>query len=287
MVNPLYPTEHVLRSAYDVIKGIQMPTMPEIVAKLDKEIKQPEVNLSKITKLIEEDPVISGMVLKTINSPIFSLTREIDSINQAAILMGTEKINNLVISAALKKVFSGTNPTLELIWDDSNSVAFCAGRIAKHLPMYDAEEAYATGLFHHCGALLLSTRINNYHELCIYGKANPSKIIQAEHKQFNSDHCVIGFLLAKKWHLPEIICLTILHHHNENLHNIKDTTLREHIAIIMVAKSIVDKALSGISTTDFKESLAIIDALEQLSLDSDAIIEITNDFNEFASTKGL
>jgi HD-like signal output (HDOD) protein len=34
-----------------------------------------------------------------------------------------------------------------------------------------------------------------------------------EDRKFNADHCVVGYLVARHWHLPEFICDAIRYHH--------------------------------------------------------------------------
>ncbi|WP_269087637.1 HDOD domain-containing protein [Candidatus Reidiella endopervernicosa] len=93
----------------EILKGITIPSPPQIMADLQMEMVMPDPDLSAMADLISKDAGLSGSVLKTVNSPFFGLRREIVSIKQAVTLLGIKTILNLVNAYFLRNEMSGEN----------------------------------------------------------------------------------------------------------------------------------------------------------------------------------
>ncbi len=79
--------------------------------------------------------------LKTINSPLYGMRREISSIQQAVTLLGFRTIANLVTGISLR-LASGDAGKLHLdrFWDSASDVALLASNLSRQLMVSDAEE---------------------------------------------------------------------------------------------------------------------------------------------------
>ncbi|QYZ65382.1 MAG: HDOD domain-containing protein [Gammaproteobacteria bacterium (ex Lamellibrachia satsuma)] len=244
-----------------------------------------DVNIAEIADLISQDAAISGLVLKTINSPAFGMRRKFESIQHASVLLGLENIKNLVIASALKHVFETNQPAVQMIWEDVNAVAQCAVWISSSITSIANDEAYLAGLFHKSGALLMAKRFSDYDEVLRVAKSDPGKWIEEEERRYGTNHAIIGFILAESWKLPEIICLTILHHPRESCSEIEDEKLRSLIATIKVANYILDTILLRESTTASDTLDFFATAIKELALSSDEIEALKDQMTEFIFSK--
>ena len=86
------PSKAELTQAFNFMKGTNIPAIPEAILALQQEIAKQEPDLSKIGEILASDIALSGMALKIINSASFGLSRKIDSISQATMLLGLNKI---------------------------------------------------------------------------------------------------------------------------------------------------------------------------------------------------
>ena len=59
----LYPTKEQLEAAFKVIRMARLPSIPDLVRDIRKEISQPASDLKKIAGLISQDPALPGQVL--------------------------------------------------------------------------------------------------------------------------------------------------------------------------------------------------------------------------------
>ena len=68
-----------------------LPTLPSYVFELNTLLSSSSVDLRRVGKVIRNDPSLSAQVLRLCNSASFSLRRLVLSIEEAAILMGSER----------------------------------------------------------------------------------------------------------------------------------------------------------------------------------------------------
>ncbi len=61
------------------------------------------IDIARLTKIIESDAMLAGYILKMINSPYYNLANKISSVYRAVSLFGTKNIYMLVINYAIKQ----------------------------------------------------------------------------------------------------------------------------------------------------------------------------------------
>ena len=75
--------------------GYFIPPKPGILADIQRVQKSPEASITDLAELIAEDVGLSAVVLKTINSPIYGLVRQITDIKQSVMILGMNFVTNL------------------------------------------------------------------------------------------------------------------------------------------------------------------------------------------------
>lgn len=199
-----------------VLQGISIPPQPQIMVDLQMEQLQRDCSIDNIAKLISQDVGLAGSILKTVNSAFFGLSNKITSINQAVNLLGDKSVVNLVNAQSIRGTLSDDDiVALSRFWDSAMEVAMAAAHIAKQIGFPAADEAYSLGLFHNCGIPLLMQRFDDYPEVikAAYAQSDCG-ITDFENARLNTNHAVVGYYVAKSWHLPLYICQAIHEHHN-------------------------------------------------------------------------
>ena len=84
-----------------VLKGITIPSPPQVVADLQMEMAMPDPDLNEMADMISKDPGLAGGVLKTLNSPFYG-NRDIASISKAVMMLGMNTIANIVNTLYLR-----------------------------------------------------------------------------------------------------------------------------------------------------------------------------------------
>ena len=71
-----------------LLRGVEIPSCPAILTRLQKEIASPNASLSTVGTLISSDVALAGSVLKVANSAAFGLSRKVTTIQQALPVLG-------------------------------------------------------------------------------------------------------------------------------------------------------------------------------------------------------
>lgn len=265
--------EQKLKRAFIAIQGIKIPDMTKEIIELDQEMNSRYPNTQKMTQIITSNTVLAGEVLKIANSPIMRAKTPIISIAQALSSLGTQNLKNMVVSAALKNIWGRDKGMREII-DNAADVAYCAGELANLVQGVTADEAYVCALFHNGGAILLANKNPElYNEIFFQSHSLPLTSIEKEEEAFNTNHAVVGLLMAKKWCLSEPMIHAIYYHHIDKCSRIKDEKIRLLVGLIKVANGIVSEtsmgAYIGTEMTEYYK-----DGIDTLMLDVSQIKEV-------------
>jgi HD-like signal output (HDOD) protein len=193
-----------------------LPTLPAYVMDLNALLSSPTVDLKKVGKVIRTDPSLSAQVLRLCNSALFGLRRRVISIEQAAILLGTERLRTLVLTCSLMQFAGKRVPGAQLIafWQHSFLTGLLSERIARQIDYFEKEQAYLCGLLHDIGQLPLSILV--LEEEAKNRRLPPSGWIDnvpVEREYFGMDHCKVGRWMAVAWNfMPSFIDVFEYHH---------------------------------------------------------------------------
>jgi HD-like signal output (HDOD) protein len=277
------PSEEELRQAFKVIQGVNIPAFPDVIFAIKAELAKEMPDIDSISALVSTDVALSGIAMKTVNSPIFGLKVKVTSIKHAITLLGLERFQSLVFSSALKRVMISDNahPRMLRFWAEASAVGQCASYIADMMMDVDNEEAYMAGLFQACGTLLLSQKFPKYMEDVLPKAATkPFSVIAYENKKYQTNHTLVGYVLARYWQVPEEVCLAIYHHHTQPLDKIQLQNVRVFSAILSVAISIVEWVCYGLKSETTERMEYQQQALNDLLITEQTLEEIQQDVTD-------
>ncbi len=85
----------------ELIEQIEhIPTLPESIGAIERIYADEESSVADMAKAIESDPAMAANILKLANSPLYGLSREITTIQQAVSLLGKDTVRNFAIHLA-------------------------------------------------------------------------------------------------------------------------------------------------------------------------------------------
>ncbi len=268
-----------------ILHGIHVPPQPQILVDLQMEQIMPEPDIKRIANLIAKDVGLSGTMLKFVNSPFYGLANKISSIEQAVSLLGINTVINILNGLAIKGEMSD-EAIIELttFWDTANDIAMVCAAIAKKVGYRTPDEAYTLGLFHNAGIPLMLSRFENY--IALMEKAysgNYERVIDIENEKFNTNHCVVGYYVAKSWNLPLHICQVIAEHHNtQQIFAVKDGRNQQQktlLAVLKLAEHICGNyKVLGLQDNDPEWESSKGDILEYLGLTNYDIEDLKENF---------
>lgn len=204
------------QSAERIVRSVGIPPMPAVLQELQIECGRDIPDFNRIEALVTRDVGLAAALLKTINSPLFGLSRKATSIKQALQFIGLRRLTPLVRSLLLRSAFQGCDQiSMERFWDFSGQMALATAFFARRLPGVDADEAHSFGLFRDCGIPVMMLRFPDYKRTLGSANADPLRVFtEVEQCTHGTDHATVGFLLAKGWGLPLSLCQAIRWHHD-------------------------------------------------------------------------
>ncbi len=268
-----------IKRAEEVVNSIGIPSQPGIVLAIHKEINDPCPDFKKITDLIGHDVSIAAKILKIANSPFFG-SRQVSSLEHALSLLGIGNFNNLIITSALRDVLKGCGPSDEVFWNHSMLVARITAYIAKKTGVLPEEEAYLLGLFHDCAIPLLLKKFPDYVQVFDSAIDYRPESIYNEEKLVKTNHSIVGYIVAKSWRLPEVMCEAIQFHHADSAVRQGDPSVSKARAALLLSEYICHcytAEISGIPENDDEWLNHYGDVICELDIDVDDIKDFKED----------
>lgn len=183
----------------DLIKDdLVIPTLPKIAMGVKRAIEQ-DLPVRKIEMLIQADPALASLLVKTANSALYRTRNSASTIEQSIIRLGLNVVKQLVTGYSLKNLFTTNNKSIKTrmkdLWIHSAEVAAVCFVLARHLRGFDAEHALLLGLLHNVGVL----PILGYAERCPDVIENDDKLDAT----INNLKAEIGSIILTKWQFSE------------------------------------------------------------------------------------
>jgi HD-like signal output (HDOD) protein len=234
----------------DILRGIRIPSPPQIIADLQMEMAMPDPDLNEMADMISKDPGLAGGVLKTLNSPFYG-HNDIASLSTGVMLLGMNTIANIINTLYLQDSVEKnadlpeeTYKAMIRFWDSASDVAKACCIVAKKLDFKNPDMAYMLGLFHDAGIPLLMQRFPDYLDVMKESYLlKESRIVDVENQHYKTNHAVISFYAARSWKLPEVLCRVIAEHHNMiEIFSDKDNTdpnEKYYLAILKLGEHLV------------------------------------------------
>ncbi len=206
-----------------LVKGLSsLPSMPEIYRELTRMLQSAPATVREIGQLIAKDPPLTAKLLQVVNSAFFGVGRHISSPEQAASLLGTETIKNLVLTTGLFRAFESHAvpigcPSVETMWRQNIMVGHLAQKIAKEQGCTEeiANDALAAGLLQDIGVLILAFHApQTWCQVCDITESQGITQRDAEHQVTGTDHDAIGAYLLGLWGLPNSVVEAVAFNHS-------------------------------------------------------------------------
>lgn len=199
--------------------GVKLPPMPEVLFDLADLDKDAEAGPREYAHVIGRDPSLAGAVFRVAGSPVFGLRAKPDTLEKAVTLLGVRTTMAVAYGEALRQAFNDTRlqSVMAALWQRAAAVAETMVAVQRALRPrgVSQDQALLLGLFHDCGVAVACRRYPAYAEAL--AKARPGAELIALDRAHQTDHAVIGQMVARNWQLPPVIVQAIRWHHTTNL----------------------------------------------------------------------
>lgn len=198
----------------------RMPSLSTTVTKVLEVCNHPNTSANDLNRVIALDPVLTGQVLKLINSAYYSLPNQISSLTRAIIMLGINTVKNLALSTAVLSSMGREDSFRSLSMDAFWTHSLCVGVMAKALagrkgiPNMMQEEFFVAGLLHDLGKIPLNNCFaEEYRQALELSAIEQGPLPKAEEMLLGMDHGRVGKMIADKWQLNLALTELLRFHH--------------------------------------------------------------------------
>ncbi|MBI4718232.1 MAG: HDOD domain-containing protein [Planctomycetes bacterium] len=201
--------ENLLISHFDG-HDLQMPPLMQAAERVLTELRDPECTFADVARLLADDPVIAGSVLRMANSALYRGMHKITSLQPAVARLGFKAVRTLMMHESLRSAMfrgKGRDELANLLWARS----FAAGQIMYGLSAFtgvDKDDAFLMGLLHDIGCVIVLRIVRD--------ERNRSHA-EIDHETFEylcaETHQEFGELIADAWKLPNTLKSLTSNHH--------------------------------------------------------------------------
>ena len=237
------------RQRRDIEKFInRMPSLSTTVGKVMEICSRTDASPNELNKVISLDPVLTGQVLKLINSAYYSLVNKVTSLTRAITMLGMNTVKNMALSTAIIRTVSGAKKSKALpttkFWAHSIGAGVSAKLLgeAAGMAVMEREELFLSGLLHDLGKIPFG---DEYIEVLGIARREQRPLHEVEIALLGLDHQEVGLMIAEKWKLNRVICQCISCHHQPAR---ADAELERQLALVALGNiytNIADHGYAG------------------------------------------
>jgi putative nucleotidyltransferase with HDIG domain len=257
---------------------LRMPSLSTTVGKVLEICNNPATSPNDLNRVISLDPVLTGQVLRLINSAYYSLPNRITSLTRAIIMLGINTVKNLVLGTSVIGSLGGRESfkslSMDNFWEHSLAVGVTAKTLAvrKGMPTTEREEFFVAGLLHDLGKIPLNNRFPDEYSSILNQAAERGRLVSDVEKEIiGFDHGIVGGMIADNWKLTPTLKNAMSYHHNPQAVDENSRTVTTYVALGNIFANIIKLGSSGGLPSD-KQLLAGL--LEEIDVNHSEIASI-------------
>lgn len=184
----------------------ELPAMPGTVAEVLEVTSNPDVEMSDVCRVVEQDPAMAAKILKVSNSSYYGMKQFVATIKLALVILGVREVRNIVLGISVFDTMKDENVPVKVvqdIWTNSLAVAALSKKLTGHLNLGMQGEEFITGLLSDIGKMIMFRELKGeYAEVYRKHKGDPFQLLEVEMAEFGYTHADAATALAAKWSLP-------------------------------------------------------------------------------------
>ena len=208
-----------MKTMDDILDSVgSLPPLPDTALRLMGVLNDPRSTLDDIVEVIRYDQSVTSEVLRLCNSAYFGISRQVTSLNEAMLRLGTVKVLQMVMSvhtnSMLRQEQEGYGLERGVLWRHSVAVALASSIVAQRIDLPNANLVFTAGLLHDIGKVVLSQYVaSEFAEIVRLVTDESQSFSEAEERVLGFSHEQIGAVVSEQWRLPEPIVRCIRYHH--------------------------------------------------------------------------
>ena len=253
---------------------ITFPTFLDITFQVRAALKDPNLNVDQLAKLVGAEPLMSAKIIRMANSVALNPSgREIADVKSAIVRVGMEAVRTVSFAVAMEQLLKSKQmqpfeAISQRLWVHTSHVAALCRVLARKLAKINGDEAMFAGLVHDLGVFYLMSRAANFPEL-VNDKAELHALLVGWHDN-------IGHALLSALGSPEAVLEAVQMHETDR----EVTAIKTLSDVLYVANKIAnrtsswrDPELDGEIDTSMLDSLFDADTLAEIVEESEEEVQ--------------
>ena len=253
---------------------ITFPTFLDITFQVRTALRDPNLNVEQLAKLVGAEPLMSTEIIRMANSVALNPSgREIADVKSAIVRVGMEAVRTVSFAVAMEQLLKSKQmqpfeDISQRLWVHTSHVAALCRVLAKKLAKINGDEAMFAGLVHDLGVFYLMSRAANFPEF-LNDKAELHALLVGWHDN-------IGHALLSALGSPESILEAVQMHETDR----EITSVKKLSDVLYVANKIAnrtsgwrDPELDGVVDTSVLDDLFDAETLAEIIEESEEEVQ--------------
>ena len=199
----------VFKKIQDILERIEarpeyIPRRPSLLPRLLSTVNDPQAAMVEISRIIAQDPALTGNLLRIANSPMYRVnSMPIESIDRAVTLVGVQGIRSIIATALLQPVMNSGSGNFsrfpELVWEHTLYSASTAEMYAVQIERSEPFISQLVGLLYGLSAIVVFRIVRD--QFAAHPQLHPTPASIA--RLLESWVAPTAGRIASSWELPE------------------------------------------------------------------------------------
>jgi putative nucleotidyltransferase with HDIG domain len=281
MIEMLYP-DTVKDTLNRIVSMVgDLPAAPAVVSAAMVMTADLQSNVTDVSRTLSLDQSLTAKVLKLSNSPYYGRRKEVETLNEAIMVLGFGAVRSLVVAASSHGMFvsDDSDDAGCKLWRHSLSTAIAGRQIAAKIGYRDSEEVFIAALMHDVGKLVMLEKLPDWYAKIIEEVEQiHDSFRRVESRVLRFNHCDVASVLLADWSFPKNLISAISSHHRPSSNEDGDAVVST--AQIINLANYMAKNL-GVGFDDkHVERLSKLKSAQAMQLDDDALGELFEEVRE-------
>lgn len=215
-----------IKSIVDKIDSLK--PMPAVTDKLLSVKNDPQSSAADLSEVLKYDAAATANLLKLANSAFYSRPVKVDSVQQAIVYLGIDKVVDFVLMAASSETLKASQKGYGLdegdLWKYSVASALIARQLAEKKAVAESHLIFTAALLKDIGKVILNQYVEEAFEpINTLVRDNGLTFREAEKEIIGIDHAELGGMVAEAWNFSPKLVEIIGHHHMPHRASISKT----------------------------------------------------------------
>jgi putative nucleotidyltransferase with HDIG domain len=195
----------------------QIPTLPIVSQHIVNLLGEEDLNLGKLTRLIEKDQALAVKILKVANSPFYGTLSRVVSIEHALAVLGLQEVKGILLAFSVHRFFTPESKDgfdRSRFWRHSVVCSQVAKLLARHFRVGGDDSLFLSALIHDIGKVVLDQYFHReFGQILDTIAQHGVTFTKAEKEILGITHYQVAAKLLQQWNFPSQVTYQIFYHH--------------------------------------------------------------------------